>query len=102
MKIKFIPMHWKLLLSLIVLGFFFSSCSTDKTQDKDIVITISVKGDVVVNADTVAVDSLKDKLRELGANQNTNIRIVPSPEAGAATIEKVQQIVGAFKNSDSE
>ena len=83
---------------LLVLIF---GCSGNQHESADsIKITISVKDEIMVNADTVSIDSLELKLRELGATSETNIRIFPDPEAGAGTIERVQRKIRLYKQSE--
>jgi hypothetical protein len=58
-----------------------------------------VKNEITVNGDTTAIDSLQKKLEKIGVTKSTNIKLRPDPEAGAATVEKVQRMVRVFKQS---
>jgi biopolymer transport protein ExbD len=83
-----------------VIGLLTCACTeVDKNSVPEVVITISVKNEITVNADTVSMDSLDMKLKEIGVTKKTNIRITPDPEAGAGTIEAVQRKVRVFKQS---
>lgn len=79
---------------------FSIGCAEDKRKSSaDITITISVKDEVVVNSDTVSIDSLESKLAQLGVTDQTNIKVVPDPEAGAGTIDRVQRTIRIVKQS---
>ncbi len=95
--------HYRLILTylfIVFAGLINYTCSENKQQSSpDIIIRISVKNEITVNRDTVSIDSLELKLEEIGATNQTNIKIVPDPEAGAATVEQVQRRVGVFKGS---
>ncbi len=87
-----------ILLSMLLISV--NACNeTEQQPSEDVAVTISVKDVIVVNQDTVSFDSLKVKLAELGVTDDTNVRIVPDPEAGAATIEKVQRAVRNYQYS---
>jgi hypothetical protein len=47
----------------------------------------------------VPIDSLEMRLKEIGVTKQTNISILPDPEAGAGTVEEVQRRVRVFKLS---
>jgi hypothetical protein len=77
-----------------------SFCSKiDNESAATVKITISVRDEIVVNKDTVSIDRLDAKLKQIGITKGINIQIVPDPEAGAATIEKVQRMVRLYKAS---
>lgn len=97
MKITMYSLRTLLIFFMIVV---FVSCSGKKENNEPIKITISVKDVIVVNADTVAIDSLTATLKELGVTKSTDIRIVPDPEAGQGTIDQVQRTVRIFQSSD--
>lgn len=95
-------MMQKLIISILTIAVLFltGACTEKETPArKNVEITISVKDVITVNSDTVAIDSLDAKLAELGVTGNTNVRIVPDPEAGAATIERVQRKVRNYQYS---
>jgi biopolymer transport protein ExbD len=87
-------------LMMINIGLMSYAC-TDSEQGSSpkVIITITVNNEITVNADTISIDSLEAKLKDIGATNKTNIRIMPDPEAGAGTIEKVQRRVRVFKQS---
>jgi len=88
------------ILFLLIFGY---SCSGDRSDSgKEITVNISANNTIVVDADTVALDSLVWKLKELGVSENTKIRVNPNPVAGAATVEEVLRIIGIVKSSLSD
>jgi hypothetical protein len=96
MNQKVLPVLLILFLPCLVI-----TCSDEpRNSVSEVTVTISVTDDVVVNGDTVAIDSLEMKLSELGATSRTNIRVVPDPEAGAGTIERVQRKIRVYKQTD--
>jgi biopolymer transport protein ExbD len=85
-----------------MLMFIILACTGEKQRSvAEINITISVTDEIVVNADTVQIDSLESKLKELGVTNKTNIRIAPDPEASPATIEQVQRRIRIFKQDQN-
>lgn len=86
-------------LSMLPLLLYFS-CSGDTTHaGKEITVRISATNTIVVNKDTVAIDSLAEELQKLGVTENTDVRLIPHPVAGAATVERVQRIISVVKSS---
>ena len=87
-------------LVVIIVGLMLYTC-TDKKQkaSPEVVIRISVKNEITVNGDTVSIDSLESKFEDIGATYQSNIKILPDPEAGAATVEKVQRRTRVYKES---
>ena len=86
---------------LIFLFLLIINACTER-RDKpssEFIIRISVKNQITVNDELVPIDSLEAKLAEIGITKKTNIRIMPDPEAGAATVEMVQRKVRIFKQS---
>ena len=84
----------------LLLFLFSAGCSGDRTRSgKEITVRISATNTIVVNADTVAIDNLAAKLRALGVNAGTKVRLLPHPVAGTATVEEVQRIIGVVKSS---
>jgi hypothetical protein len=87
-------------LMIFIIGLMSYACTEgEQKSSPEVIITISVKNEITVNADTVSIDNLEAKLAEIGVTNKTNIRIMPSPEAGAATVEAVQRKVSVFKQS---
>ena len=90
------------LLTLIFISGITACSGKEEQGPEEITVTISVKGEIVVDGDTVMIDSLAAKLHELGVTRSTNVRIVPDPEAGAATVEQVQRTARLAKQSAVE
>jgi len=89
----------KYYVSILCILMIFNCSELDEETDRTVKITISVRDEIIVNKDTVSIDTLHAKLKQLGITRGINIRVIPDPEAGPATIEKVQRMVGLFKQS---
>jgi biopolymer transport protein ExbD len=100
MKEGFMITKIPVILFILILLILAYGCSGDRSDSgKEITVNISANNTIVVEADTVALDSLAWKLKELGVTKNTRIRVNPHPVAGAATVEKVQRIISVVKSS---
>ena len=91
------------LIMLISLALGLVRCSDNHHEyPSEITVKISVTDDITVDGDTVAIGDLTEKLKEMGIRKETNIRVVPDPEAGAATVEAVQRTVRVAKNASDK